>query len=370
MIDDTRRIEPTALSPPIRKMIAGVTLLVVVCVLAGCGYMIAGWRAGDAVYMVVITVFAVGYGEVEPITTWEVRALTIALIVAGYGAVIYTVGGFIQLVVDGELNRAMGVRRMNREIEQLDGHTIICGYGRMGTTLARDLHAAGQPFVAIDTLGGVSSLADETEETMLVIHGDATEEEVLERAGIRRAAVLATVMSDDATNVFVTLTARQMNPDLNIIARGENRRTESKLRSCGADTVVMTTTIGAAKISQLILRPTADELLDQLTDGQEHGGTDLSHIGLRFDELLIDASSPIAYTTLGQIEVRGAHGYLVVGIRGNDGVTIMHPPADTEITPGDIVVVLGYEDDIPELATRWASPRSARPTTYRGIPTA
>lgn len=345
-------------------MIVGVTILAAVFVVATLGYLIAGWSLGESMYMVVITVFAVGYGEVRPVTTWPLRTLTMMVIVFGYGAVIYTVGGFIQLVVDGELNKALGARKMSKGIDQLSGHTIICGYGRMGTTLAKELHAAGQPFVAIDTLGGASANSDDAD-GFLVIHGDATEEDVLERAGIARASVLATVMSDDATNVFVTLTAREMNPDLTIIARGENRRTESKLRSCGADTVVMTTTIGATRISQLILRPSADELLKQLTNGSDSG--DLGHIGLQFDELPIDASSPLAGKTLAEIEVRGAHGYLIVGIRGADGSTTMHPAETTMVSIGDVVVVLGYSDDIPELATRLA-PGSARGTvTYRGV---
>jgi voltage-gated potassium channel len=361
-----RNIDSPTRSAPIRKMAVGVTLLVLVCLVAMLGYLVAGWRLGDAFYMVVITVFAVGYGEVNPITTWPIRALAIGLIVLGYGAVIYTVGGFIQLVVDGELNRALGARRMNKDIERLSGHTIICGFGRMGTTLAKDLQAAGHPFVAIDTLGGASPLAEDEEH--LVIHGDATEEDVLEQAGIRRASVLATVMSDDATNVFVTLTAREMNPDLTIIARGEDRRTESKLRNCGADTVVMTTTIGAARIAHLIRRPTADELLDQLTLGSDRR-PDLEQIGLEFDELVIDESSSLAHKTLAEIEVRGAHGYLIVAIRSPGGPTIMHPPAETTVSVGDVVVVLGYGDDIPELAARWAPRSNRREISYRGVTT-
>lgn len=350
-------------STPVRKMAAGITIFLVVCIVAVGGYVAAGWDLGDAFYMVIITIFGVGYGEVQPVTTWPLRSLTVMVIVLGYGAVIYTVGGFIQLVVDGELNRALGARRMNKDIERLSGHTIICGYGRMGTTLARDLHGAGQPFVAIDTLGGASSLV--AGEGYLVIEGDATEEEVLQRAGIERAGVLATVLSDDAANVFVTLTAREMNPDLTIIARGEHRQTERKLLSCGADTVVMTTTIGAARISRLILRPTADELLDHLTAGQDPG-IDLEQIGLEFDELLIGPTSPLADKTLAEIEVRGAHGYLIVGIRRENGETLMHPSGTTTVAVGDIVVVLGYEDDIPELATRFAPDPAAGTMRYRG----
>lgn len=351
------------LSAPIKKMVVGVSILFFVCVLAILGYVIAGWSLGDASYMVIITIFGVGYGEVRPVTTWPLRSLTAMVIVLGYGAVIYTVGGFIQLVVDGELNRALGARRMNKDIERLSGHTIICGYGRMGTSLARDLHAAGESFVAIDTLGGVSTLTGD--DGYLVIEGDATEEEVLLRAGIERASVLATVLSDDAANVFVTLTAREMNPELTIIARGEQRQTERKLRTCGADTVVMTTTIGAERISRLILRPTADELLDRVTAGQE-AGMGLEQLGLEFDELAIGPSSPLANKTLDEIEVRGAHGYLIVGIRRSNGDTLMHPAADTVVVVGDVVVVLGYEDDIPELATRFAPDNVAAAIRYRG----
>jgi voltage-gated potassium channel len=347
-------------------MITGLVALTIVFVVAIVGFMIAGWRPSDAVYMVVITTFGVGYGEVRPIVSAPLRALTIVVIIAGYGALIYTGGGFIQLLVDGELNRALGARRMTKDIDQLSDHTIVCGFGRMGTTLARELHAAGRPFVAIDTLGGTSPLAEDN--GYLVIAGDATEERTLQRAGIERARVLATVTADDATNVFVTLTARQMNPDLTIIARGEHRGTENKLRICGADTVVMTTSIGASKISQLIMRPTADELLDRLTRSTD-SGADLDQIGLEFDELLIGSDSPLVDKSLGEIEVRGAHGYLIVGIRRSDGSTTMHPPASTEVHVGDVVVVLGYRDDIPELAARLSSssPTESPRVTYRGV---
>lgn len=255
---------------------------------------------------------------------------------------------------------------MTKDIEHLSGHAIICGFGRMGTTLARELHAAGQPFVAIDTLGGNSPLAEDR--GYLIIEGDATEESTLRRAGIDRARILAAVTADDATNVFVTLSAREMNPDLTIIARGEHRGTEGKLRSCGADTVVMTTNIGAAKIAQLIMRPTADELLEQLTHSTD-AGVDLSQIGLEFDELVIGPASPLADRALGEIEVRGAHGYLIAAVRRVDGSTIMHPPASTMVGVGDVVVVLGYSDDIPELAARFTRSTPMTGRTYRGVST-
>lgn len=348
-------------SASLRKMIVGGAVLVGVCTLGVIGYLLAGWSFGDAVYMVVITIFGVGYGEVRPIVTWPLRGLTAAIIFAGYGAVIYTVGGFIQMVVDGEINTALGVRRMSRDIKRLENHVVVCGVGRMGRQLAAELHAANRPFVAIDT---DQVIVDQAESLgYLALRGDASDEEVLSQAGIERASVLASVLSDDAANVFVTLTARSMRSDLKIVARGENQRTEQKLLDCGADRVVLPTAIGASKMSQMILRPTADELFDQLGRGATAAGVDMVDFGLEFDQIEIAADSSLAGRTLSQLEVRGAHGYLVVGIRHADGNTVLHPSSDTMLGVGDTVVVLGYGDDIMEIEARPTAPTAI---TYRG----
>lgn len=339
-------------------MVAGVSVLVGVCVLGAVGYLLAGWPFDDAGYMVVITIFGVGYGEVRPVDTWALRALTGFVIVAGYGAVIYTVGGFIQMVVDGQLNRAFGARRLRREIDHMEGHTIVCGLGRVGSSLVAELHAAGHRFVAIDADQQAVERAQTRYER--VIAGDAADEEVLAQAGIERAAVLATVLSEDASNVFVTLTARAMNPDLTIIARGEHRHTETKLKTCGADRVVLPTDIGATRISQLIVRPTAEEMLDAIGST---GDLDLVQIGLEFDEIELQPSSPLANRRLGELEVRGAYGYLIIAVRRVDGSTVMHPPPDLRLAIGDRLIVMGYEDDMPSLGSKGPS----RTVTYRGV---
>ena len=186
-------LKPQPDSTPFRKIVTGVTSFLVICVIAAIGYVAAGWSLGDAIYMVIITIFGVGYGEVQPVGSPALRVLTITVIIAGYGAVIYTVGGFVQILIDGELNKALGVRRMTKGIEQLSEHTIVCGIGRLGSILARELHAAGKPFVAIDV--DLDRLKDASERGYLVVHGDAAEEDVLEQAGIRRASTVATVYS-------------------------------------------------------------------------------------------------------------------------------------------------------------------------------
>ncbi len=329
-----------------RKIRVGLLVFLLLVLVAILGYISAGWSLADSVYMVIITIFGVGYGEVQPVDTWPLRGLTIAVIVVGYGAVIYTVGGFIQWVVDGELNRALGARKMTKEIDQLNGHTIICGFGRMGRQLAKSLVDSGRSFVVVDHDEEI--LAQTEALGYLALIGDASDESVLSQAGIARATVLATVLPKDASNVFVTLTARGMSSQLTILARGENPRTEQKLLSCGADQVVFPASIGAFKMSQLILRPTADELLAQLSAG-ESDGIDVLRFGLEFDQVKIDDTCGLVGRTLAEMVVRGAHGYLVIGLRSSDGSTVLHPDAETVLNLGDTVVLLGYEDDMLEV---------------------
>lgn len=348
-------------SRPFRKIITGVTLFLAICLVAVAGYMSAGWQLDDSIYMVVITIFGVGYGEVRPIESPGLRALTILVIVSGYAAVIYTVGGLMQMLIDGELNNALGVRRMTKEISGLREHTIICGMGRMGSMLARDLAAAGKPFVVIE---GDPARVDEAKDLgYLVVNGDATEESVLEKAGIRHCNTVATVLSEDATNVFVTITARGLNADATIIARGENPRTERKLLGCGADRVVLPTAIGASRVAQLIVRPTAENVLEELPS--DRGFTEeLGQIGLQFDELEVTHDSPLANRHLNELEVRSNHGFLVVGIRKSDGTVVMNPSGDVALTAGDVVIVLGHENDIPQLAERFTAKKAK--IMYRG----
>jgi len=353
--------ERVSISAPIRKMLIGITMFVSICLVAVVGYAMAGWPLDDAVYMVIITIFGVGYGEVQPVQSPTLRALTIMVIIAGYAAVIYTVGGFMQMVMDGEINKVLGVRRMTKEIDQLRNHTIICGVGRMGSTLAEQLQAAGKPFVVIDC--DERRLQAARDQGYLTIDGDATDEFALEQAGIACASTLATVLSGDAQNVFVAITARAMNEQLMIIARGANPRTEKKLLGSGANKVILPTAIGASKVAQLIISPTAENMLEQLSS-RNNMNDELGQIGLQFDELRVDESSPLVDKTLSDIEVRSNHGFLIVGIRRVDGTTLLNPPAETQLVTGDTVIVLGHDDDIPQLAQRFVG---AGKMTYRGV---
>lgn len=335
-----------------RRIAIGFAAFVVVCTVGVAGYVVAGWGLADAAYMVIITIFGVGYGEVRPIEGPWLRAFTGVVIVAGYGAVIYTVGGFIQALIDGELSDVLGERRMQREIDALDGHTVLCGFGRMGQVLADQLEGLGIAVVAVE--GDEARAASAIDHGHLVVTGDATDEEVLERAGIARAATLATVLSDDAANVFVTLTARSMNPELVIVSRGEGPHIERKLLGCGADKVVMPTAIGAAKVSDWITRPSAEELLDRLR-ADSRAGSELVELGLTFAEIDVDDHPGLAGRPIGDVEIRGQRDYLIVASRGRAGTTF-DPPPHTALADGDTLIVLGHADDRPQVIVRTPEP--------------
>jgi hypothetical protein len=223
------------LDSPIRNLSVGVAYTVTVMIVATVAYMAAGWSFRDAIYMVIVTIYTVGYNEVRPINTPALNVITIGLIVLGCTGVIFLTGALVQFFTLDQLNKTMGLKRMNRQIDELKGHVVVCGFGRLGHVLARSLSASSAGFVILE-----ENEARATEARLqgyLCIHGDATNEQALLAAGVMRANALATVLSNDALNVFITLSARALNPHLSIIARGELSSTESKLLQAGADKV-------------------------------------------------------------------------------------------------------------------------------------
>ncbi len=200
----------------VNKIVVGGSLFFATCTAAVIGYYLAGWGLLDAIYMVIITIFGVGYGEVRPLADPTLKVFTIGVIIIGCSSLIYITGGFIQMVTEGQINKALGARKTAKGVGRLRGHTIICGFGRVGRILARELKAAGRMFVIVDAEGKRVAQADEM--GYIAINGDASEEGTLRSAGIDRARVLATVLPNDAINVFITLTARDLNDQLEIIA--------------------------------------------------------------------------------------------------------------------------------------------------------
>ncbi|WP_103296759.1 potassium channel family protein [Rhodopirellula sp. MGV] len=348
-------------SSSIHKMRLGMFVLSVTCILAVIGYTLAGWTLLDSVYMVAITVFGVGYGEVRPIVDPGLKLFTLLVVVAGCSSGIYVLGGFVQMIAEGEIQRALGARRMSRGIEQTDNHAIICGYGRVGQTLVTELRSTGIPLVVVDR--DAERLIDAERNGVFVIVGDASDENILKRAGIERASVLATVLNGDAHNVFVTLTARELNSTIRIIARGESEATERKLLRSGADRVVLPTMIGATKIANLISSPSVETLVG---DAKAFGrmNQDLEAFGLGMIEIPIKDNSVLVGATIKEIELTGDGGTVVVALCRVNGEVLRNPKQPDVVAAGDRLIVLSHKEDLPAV-TRKAAQQSGT-MVYRG----
>jgi len=248
---------------------------------------------------------------------------------------------------------------MSKGIELLENHIILCGYGRIGQVLAQELVAARQTFVVIDS---EASRVDQAHEAgLLAVLGSASEEHTLEVAGIARARVLATVLSSDTANVFVALTARELNPSIQIIARAEAATTERKLLRSGANRVVLPAVIGATKIAHIIARPSAEELLVGVT-GNQALTDELQQIGLTLTEVVVAAGSYLEGRTVGEVEA-AAGGFVIVAVKAADGTLTRATDQTIRLAANDALMILGHDNIVPEL-TRRAKP--APTTSYRG----
>ena len=343
-----------------QRILTGIVFFSVTLVIAVIGYILAGWTLLDAIYMVVITVFGVGYGEVNPLETAKLRVFTILVIVAGVLSVAYIVAGFVQLVTEGEIRRALHMRQMTQDIQSLVNHVIICGYGRVGQMLARKLRDDQQRFIILDQ--NPERINTAQEQGCLVYMGNATDETNLQAVGISRARALATVLPDDAANVFISLTARELNPQLMILARGTLPSSEKKLKLAGADQVVLPANIGALRMAHLISHPKAMDFFAQ-EDGRANLNELLAEIDIQVNELEVLPNSPLIGRTIGNVEVRGKGTFIIVALRHADGSVLIHPNNHEPLRQGDAVIIMGHQDDMPKFAQRRALTSQLR---YRG----
>jgi len=323
---------------PVRNLGIGVGFTLIVMVAATAAYMSQGWSFRDAIYMVIITIYTVGYSEIRPIDTPELSFITIALVVLGCTTMLFLTGVLVQLITQSQINKTKGHKRMSTLIDQLQAHVILCGFGRFGSVLARSLSASSAGFVVVE--GDEARVADARQQGYLCLHGDATTEATLQAAGVARASALATVLSNDALNVFITLTARALNPNLLIVARGELPSTERKLLQAGADKVVLPTHIGAERIAELLLHEDSARLLEGLE--RSHGFQRVLHnFGIELEVVTAAPQSPAAGMSVATIERQAKGAFFIVQINRRDGDTHTAPPQDTVVGAGDAVVLIG-----------------------------
>ena len=288
--------------------------------------------------MVVITISTVGYGEQSQATA-STQILMILVILLGVTASAYTFGGFVQLVLQGEFDRILGKRKMTKELNRLDDHIIVCGMGQLGTDLAKQLKHRGLPFVLIDL--SEQKVNSAAESGFLAVQGDATSEDVLQLVNIDRAKALATALPSDAENVFITLTARNLNPDIQIISRSERESSCSKLRQAGANKVVMPDRVGAQQMERMISRPSTADLVELFAEA--------SHLEMELDELLVSERSPIVGKALGESNIKQEFNLLVLGIKDETGHFQFNPDPQVKIKNNDTLLVIGEVEDINRL---------------------
>jgi voltage-gated potassium channel len=323
---------------PARNLVSIVTFLVIFAALAVAAYVSAGWSLRDAFYMVVLTLYTVGYGEVHPIDTPFLRTVTETLMVVGCTSMILLTGVLVQVLTVNRIEALLGAKRMKTEIDKLKDHVIVCGFGRIGVMLARELADGGAKFIVVER--SEQKLEQARASGVLCLQADATEESALLEAGIGRARVLATVLPDDAANVFITLSARALNPKLQIIARGEAPSTETKLLQAGANKVVLPTHIGAERIAEMVLFPETVRYIrgsQQMRDFEKV----LRDLGLDLEMVVAADRSVAVGLTIAELEMRGRGAFLVVQLDRRDGDVITRPPRETRIEAGDGLLVVG-----------------------------
>lgn len=341
----TRPTPPQIVAEQRRLRIALVSLASVIMV-GWVGHM---WLARlgplDALYQTVITIATVGSREIETFTT-PVKMFRVALIAAGVVAVSYAAVTVMEFLIEGHLNDYVESLRMNRIIDSLDSHVIVCGYGRVGRNLVEELADAGQWLVIVDEDQG--KVAAAIQDGHPAVCGDASTESILVEAGIERARALVASVDSDADNVLVTLTAKGMQPGLTVIGRVKVEETESKLRRAGADRVIAPSTIGGRRIAQILTRPVVADFLDRL------GG---SAVDYTLEEIPVRRGNDLEGVSLREAAIRERFGVTVLAVRHEaDHRLDSHPSPTTPLCDGDVLVVMGSDDDVRTMRAQFTSP--------------
>ncbi len=327
--------------PPLLTAGAALATLIGVGVV---GYMsITGMGFIDALYMTVTTLSTVGFREVVPLGPGG-QIFTMALIVSGVGIVFHSATLVARDLIEGELRRGFGRRKVQRQIAQMRQHIIVCGFGRMGRIVCKELAAKPAPFVVIDRDGETLRLAEA--DGYLCVEGDASEDAVLQAAGIAAAQGLVAALSTDADNVYVVLSARELNPTLRIVARAEDERSERKLLHAGATRVVSPYVIGGHRMAHALLRPAVLDVIDLATHSRS--------LELQIEEVEVAAGSFCDGVTLQASGLRDQLGLIVIAIRVGGGETEFNPTAGRTIAAGDRLVLMGQTTDLREIERRLA----------------
>ena len=321
------------------RILRGFLLLYAVILTAVLGYHLffgMGWL--ESLWLTVVTITGVGYGE-EPTKPPSFQLFTIFVILFGFFAMAYAFTGLVQLLLEGEFERFVGKRKMEREIKKLKNHVIVCGFGRLGHNVAADLAHEKRDFVVIEN--NERQVESARTEGYLAMLGDATEEDVLLAAGLKSDKSLVTALPSDAANVFITLTGRNINPSVQIIARAEQKSTEGKLAQAGASKIVMPASTSARQMVRMITRPSTAHLIDLM--GEKN------FMDVELDEVYIPTDNPLVGKTVSDSNVHYKHKLLVVAIKkGHDDSMVFNPGGAYVFEGEDVAILMGKSNDISD----------------------
>ncbi|GBD89464.1 voltage-gated potassium channel Kch [bacterium BMS3Abin04] len=314
----------------------GLVLIVAIIIIGTVGYaFIEGWTLFESFYMTIITISTTGFKELKPLSR-PGMILTAFLIISGVLAIAYTGGRGIQILVEAQFFRR---RRMNKKLGSIAEHYIVCGFGRMGRVICEELYQNGQPFVVVEN----NSVKIERllEMNYLFFEGDATADETLLAAGIRKAKGLVSVLDSDAQNVFVVLSAKELNPDIFIVARAVDEGTESKLLKAGANRVVKPYELGGSRMVHLLLRPGVMDFIDGVARNRD--------VAISLEEVTIPENSKLAGKTLADSPLRKEWNIIVIAVSKANGKFMYNPSAATTIEVGDKLIAIGEAESLKKL---------------------
>jgi len=323
-----------------RQFLVSLIILTLIITLGSLGYIIIeGWDFMDALFMTVITLTTVGFGVVHPMGKAG-QLFTIGLIFIGGGFFIYVVGAIVQFMVEGRIRVILGRRKLDRKMNHVKDHYIICGYGRIGKVLCHQLTLHKRlDFVVIEQNKELIPILEE--DKRLYIIGDASSEHCLLKAGIERAKCLVAALATDTDNVFLVLTARQLNANIKIMARSSYKETESKLRAAGANLVESPYDMGAASMAQKILRPNVTNFLDLAVTRKDKD--------IQMEELPVKENSPLVNIMLKDTGIRQDYNLIIIAIKKENGEMEFNPSFETVFKAGDTVIAVGKDNDLMRL---------------------
>ncbi len=320
----------------LRQLQFGLAILLFTIIVGTAGYMIIEkWHILDAVYMTIITISTTGFEEVHPLSQ-SGRLFTVIVIIMGIGSIAYTGGRAAQLVFETQIYRR---RKMSKKVEQLNKHYIVCGYGRMGRFICDELTEAKVDFVVIENDNDkIDKLINRG---FMFIKGDATSDEVLTSAGIKKAKGLVAVLSSDAENVFATLSSKVLNPEIYIVARAVEEETESKLVKAGASRVVKPYEIGGTRMAELLIRPGVIEFIDSIAREK--------NVDLNIEEVIVHPDSTLVNKMLTELPIRKEMNIIIVSIYKQNGKFIYNPLSSAKIEAGDKLIAIGENTSLQKL---------------------